>query len=71
MDVYSTHSSREVDQNVCLLQDTRGNSDRPRLNFASQHLQKLYELLQVKAIKTSLYHLQTDGLVEHFKQRLK
>ena len=41
------------------------------INFTSQLLQSLYELLGVKAIKTSLYHPQTDELVEHFNQMLK
>ena len=40
-------------------------------NFTSQLLQKLYELLGVKAIKMSPYHPQTDGLVERFNQTLK
>ena len=40
-------------------------------NFTSQFLQKLNELLGVKAIKTSPYHPQTDGLVERFNQTLK
>ena len=40
-------------------------------NYTSQLLQKPYELLGVKAIKTSPYHPQTDGLVERFNQTLK
>ena len=40
-------------------------------NFTSQLLQKLYELLGAKPIKTTPYHPQTDGLVEHFNQTLK
>ena len=40
-------------------------------NFTSQLLQRLYELLGVKAIKTSPHHPQTDGLVECFNQTLK
>lgn len=64
MDVYSTCSSRKVYQNVCSLMDQG-------INFASKLLQKLYELLQVKAIKTSPCHSETDGLVEHFKQKLR
>ena len=33
-------------------------------NFTSQLLAELYRLLHVKAIRTSPYHPQTDGLVE-------
>ena len=40
-------------------------------NFTSQLLQKLYELLGVKAVKTSPYHPQTDRLVEPFNLILK
>lgn len=31
----------------------------------------LCKLLQVKHLHTSVYHPQTDGLVEHFNQTLK
>ena len=40
-------------------------------NFTSQLLAELYRLLHVHAIRTSLYHPQTDGLVERFDQTLK
>lgn len=40
-------------------------------NFTSQLLAELYKLLQVHPIRTSPYHPQTDGLVEHFNQTLK
>ena len=39
--------------------------------FTSQLLDKLYQLLGVKAIRTSPYHPQTDGLVERFDGTLK
>ena len=71
MDIYSTYSSREVDQVVCLLWDTKEILTDQGTNFNSQLLQKLYEILGVKAINTSLHHLQTDGLVECFNQTLK
>ena len=37
----------------------------------SRTLQELYELLGIQSIKTSVYHPQTDGLVEHFNRTLK
>ena len=40
-------------------------------NFTSRLLEKLYQLLGVKAIRTSPYHPQTDGLVERFNGMLK
>ena len=40
-------------------------------NFVSQLLAELYRLLQVKPIRTSPYHPQTDGLVERFNKTLK
>ena len=40
-------------------------------NFMSKLLSEVYRLLSVKAIRTSPYHPQTDGLVERFNQTLK
>ena len=40
-------------------------------NFTSQLLAELYRLLQVRPIRTSPYHPETDGLVERFNQTLK
>ena len=40
-------------------------------NFTSQLLSELYRLLHIHPIRTSSYHPQTDGLVEHFNQTLK
>ena len=40
-------------------------------NFTAALLQELYKMLGVKAIKTTPYHPQTDGLVERFNQTLK
>ena len=42
-----------------------------RTNFMSKLLSDVYNLLLVKAIRTSPYHPQTDGLVERFNQTLK
>ncbi len=39
--------------------------------FMSRTLSKLYELLGIKSILTSVYHPQTDGLVERFNRTLK
>ena len=39
--------------------------------FMSSILTQLYRWLNVKRIKTSVYHPQTDGLVERFNQTLK
>ncbi len=39
--------------------------------FISCTLCKLYELLGIKSIRTSVYHPQTDGLVERFNRTLK
>ena len=40
-------------------------------NFMSRVLKLLYKWLNVKRIRTSVYHPQTDGLVERFNQTLK
>ena len=40
-------------------------------NFMSKLLTEVYQLLSVRAIRTSPYHPQTDGLVERFNQTLK
>ncbi|KAL5497080.1 hypothetical protein EMCRGX_G013479 [Ephydatia muelleri] len=40
-------------------------------NFTSWLLAEVYTMLQVRAIRTTPYHLQTDGLVERFNQTLK
>ena len=40
-------------------------------NFTSKLLAELYRLLQVKALKTSPYHPQTDGLVKRLNSTLK
>ncbi len=39
--------------------------------FMSRTLRELYELLGIKSIRTSVYHPQTDGLVERFNRTLK
>ncbi len=39
--------------------------------FMSRTLRELYELLGIKLIRTSVYHPQTDGLVERFNRTLK
>ena len=39
--------------------------------FLSNVITKLYQWLNVKRIRTSVYHPQTDGLVERFNQTLK
>ena len=40
-------------------------------NFTSKLLQHLYELLGIKAITTSPYHPQMDGMVKRFNGTLK
>ena len=40
-------------------------------NFMSRLLSSMYERLGIQALRTSPYHLQTDGLVERFNQTLK
>ena len=37
----------------------------------SRTLRELYGLLGIKSIRTSVYHPQTNGLVEHLKETLK
>ncbi len=39
--------------------------------FMSRIIRELYELLGIKSIRTSVYHPQTDGLVERFNRTLK
>ncbi len=39
--------------------------------FMSRTLNELYELLGIKSIRTSIFHPQTDGLVERFNRTLK
>ncbi|XP_057183752.1 uncharacterized protein LOC130550329 [Triplophysa rosa] len=39
--------------------------------FMSRTLRELYELLGIKSIRTSVFHPQTDGLVERFNRTLK
>ncbi len=39
--------------------------------FMSRTIRELYELLGIKSIRTSVYHPQTDGLVERFNPTLK
>lgn len=39
--------------------------------FMSPTLSKLYELLGIKSIRTSVYHPQTDGLVDRFNRTSK
>ena len=40
-------------------------------NFMSAFLKELYQRLNIASIRTSPYHLQTNGLVERFNQTLK
>ena len=40
-------------------------------SFMSRTLRELYELLGIQSIRTSVYHPQTDGLVERFNRTLK
>lgn len=40
-------------------------------NFTSQLMTEIYRLLQIKPIRTTPYHPQTDGLVERFNHTLK
>ena len=40
-------------------------------NFTSKLLAKIYEMLKIKGIRTTLYHPHTDGLVERFNGTLK
>ncbi len=39
--------------------------------FMSRTIRKLYEVLGIKSVRTSVYHPQTDGLVERFNSTLK
>ena len=40
-------------------------------NFTSKLLAEMYRLLHIKALRTSPYHPQCDGLVERFNKTLK
>lgn len=40
-------------------------------NFMSQLMADTYQLLHIKSMRISLYHPQTDGLVQRFNQTLK
>ena len=40
-------------------------------NFTSKLLAEMYHLLHIKALRTSPYHPQCDGLVERFNKTLK
>ena len=40
-------------------------------NFMSLLLEEIYCLLHIKRIRTTPYHLQTDGVVERFNGTLK
>uniref|UniRef100_A0AAQ4R7G5 Integrase catalytic domain-containing protein n=1 Tax=Gasterosteus aculeatus aculeatus TaxID=481459 RepID=A0AAQ4R7G5_GASAC len=40
-------------------------------SFMSRTLRELYKLLGVKSVRTSVYHPQTDGLVERLNKTLK
>ena len=40
-------------------------------NFTSSLLGELYQLIGIKAIRTTPYHPQTEGLVERFNRTLK
>ncbi len=42
-----------------------------RTAFMSRTIRELYELLGIKSVRTSVYHPQTDGLVERFNCTLK
>ena len=46
------------------------NSDQGT-NFISALLEEVYQVLQIKRIRTSPYHPQTDGLMERFNGTLK
>lgn len=39
--------------------------------FRSKLIVDLCQLLQVKHLRISVYHTQTDGLIKHFSQTLK
>ncbi|MGH0117755.1 UNVERIFIED_CONTAM: hypothetical protein FKN15_039051 [Acipenser sinensis] len=40
-------------------------------SFMSDTLKEVYKILKIRSIRTSVYHPQTDGLVERFNQTLK
>ena len=41
------------------------------LNFVSKLMTEFYKLTEVTPVKTSVYHPQTDGMVERFNATLK
>ncbi len=50
---------------------TSGDLDRSGNPFMSRLMADLCRLLRVKQLRTTVYHPQTDGLVERFNQTLK
>ena len=58
--------SREANWLVQSLWITVRNSSDQGLNFMSKLLKEIYSVIGVKPLRTSPYHLQTDGLVERY-----
>lgn len=52
-------------------ENTPGNPYRPRKKMMCKILKGICTTLKVKQLRTSIYHLQMDYLVEHFNQKLK